>query len=128
VWLRAVEPPSAVAIFTADCLAIVLYAPEVPALAAAHVGWRGTVRGVAQAAVAALGRLGARPERLYAAIAPSIGPCCYEVDEPVTSELARAYPGRGEAWGPPRQAGRGALDLWAAHRALRREAGVCPPP
>src|SRR5712691_8431604 len=92
--LVTVEPHAPLAIFTADCLAIVLYDPEVPALAAAHVGWRGTVRGVAQAAVAALGRLGARPERLYAAIAPSIGPCCYEVDEPVTSELARAYPGR----------------------------------
>ena len=101
-----VEPHAPLAIFTADCLAIVLYDPEVPALAAAHVGWRGTVRGVAQAAVAALGRLGARPERLYAAIAPSIGPCCYEVDEPVTSELARAYPGRWEAWVTPRQAGR----------------------
>ena len=125
--LVTVERHAPLAIFTADCLAIVLYDPEVPALAAAHVGWRGTVRGVAQAAVAALGRLGARPERLYAAIAPSIGPCCYEVDEPVTSELARAYPGRWEAWVTPRQAGRVMLDLWTANEALLREAGVDPP-
>src|SRR5207249_11061002 len=84
-----------------DCLAIILYDPEVPALGAAHVGWRGTVRGAARAAVAALGPLGARPERLHAAIAPSIGPCCYEVDEPVTRELARAYPDRWKAWATP---------------------------
>src|SRR5205809_4331872 len=125
--LVTVEPRTPLAIFTADCLAIILYDREAHALAAAHVGWRGTVRGAAQAAVAALGRLGARPERLDAAIAPSIGPCCYEVDEPVTSELARAYPGRWEAWVTPRQAGRVMLDLWTANEALLREAGVDPP-
>ena len=125
--LVTVEPHAPLAIFTADCLAIILYDPEARALGAAHVGWRGTVRGVAQAAVAALVRLGARPERLHAAIGPSIGPCCYEVDEPVTSELARAYPGRWEAWVTPRRPGRVMLDLWTANEALLREAGVDPP-
>lgn len=115
------------AIFTADCLAIVLHDPGAPALAAAHVGWRGTVRGAAQAAVRALAALGARAGRVHAAIAPSIGPCCYEVDEPVTRDLARAYPGRWEAWTRPAAgAGRVMLDLWAANEALLAEAGVDP--
>src|SRR5262249_59532714 len=83
------------AIFTADCLAIVLYDPLAPALAVAHVGWRGTVRGASQAAVRAIARLGGRAGALRAAIAPSIGPCCYQVDQPVTVELARAF---GERW------------------------------
>src|SRR4030095_4869420 len=38
------------AIFTADCLAIVLYDPVARVLGLAHVGWRGTVRGATQAA------------------------------------------------------------------------------
>src|SRR3989475_7991761 len=88
--LVTVEPRAPLAIFTADCLAVILYDPEVPALGAAHVGWRGTVRGAVQAAVAALRPLRARPERLHAAIAPSIGPCCLEVVVPGSRELARA--------------------------------------
>ncbi|HZF05296.1 MAG TPA: polyphenol oxidase family protein, partial [Patescibacteria group bacterium] len=62
------------AIFTADCLAITLWDAEAGALALAHVGWRGTVKGAAQAVVSAATGLGARPARLRAAIAPSIGP------------------------------------------------------
>ncbi len=124
--LVSVEPRTPLAIFTADCLAIILYDREARALAAAHVGWRGMVRGAAQAAVAALGRLGARPERLDAAIAPSIGPCCYEVDEPVTAELERALGDRWRAWAKPSRAGHVMLDLWAANETLLCEAGVSP--
>ncbi len=113
------------AIFTADCLAIVLFDPERPALAAVHVGWRGTVRGAAAAAVRALEALGSRPARLHAAIGPSIGPCCYEVDEPVVGPLSAAHEG-WEAWTRPAGPGRFMLDLWAANEALLRGAGVDP--
>jgi YfiH family protein len=113
------------AIFTADCLAIVLVDIETPALAVAHVGWRGTVRGAGQAAVAAIVAAGARPERIYAAISPSIGPCCYEVDTPVIDAFATTYPDRSRAWmTPSRNAGHVMLDLWAANAALLEEAGV----
>jgi YfiH family protein len=114
------------AIFTADCLAIVLYDPSARALGVAHVGWRGTVRGASQAAVRALGEVGARPGSLRAAIAPSIGPCCYEVDEPVTAELARAFGERWRAWVTPSRGGHVMLDLWSANEALLVEAGVAP--
>jgi YfiH family protein len=124
--LVTVEARTPLAIFTADCLALILYDPAAHALGAAHVGWRGTVHGAAQAAVAALAPLGARPGRLHAAIAPSVGPCCYEVDEPVTRELARAYPEQWEAWAAPGRPGRVMLDLWSANEALLRGAGVDP--
>jgi len=114
------------AIFTADCLAIVLYDPSAPALAVAHVGWRGTVRGASQAAVRAIARLGGRAGSLRAAIAPSIGPCCYEVDEPVTGEFARAFGERWRAWVKPSRAGHVMLDLWSANEALLVDAGVAP--
>ncbi len=124
--LATTERGVPLAIFTADCLAIVLYDPGVPALAAAHVGWRGTVRGAAQAAVRAVESLGGRASRVRAAISPSIGPCCYEVDEPVTRQLAKAYPGRWEAWAMPAPAGHVMLDLWKANEALLEERGVDP--
>ena len=71
--LVTVERGVPLAIFTADCLAIVLYDPSARALCVAHVGWRGTVRGATQTAVRAIRDVGARPGSLRAAIAPSRG-------------------------------------------------------
>jgi purine-nucleoside/S-methyl-5'-thioadenosine phosphorylase / adenosine deaminase len=114
------------AIFTADCLAIVVYDPVAQVLGLAHVGWRGMVHGATQAVVRSVGELGGRASRLRVAIAPSIGPCCYEVDEPVTAELARAFGDRWTAWVEPSRAGHVMLDLWKANETLLREAGVAP--
>jgi YfiH family protein len=124
--LVSTSPGVPLAIFTADCLAVMLYEAEARALAVAHVGWRGTVRGAAQAAVAAMVKLGARAERLRAAIAPSIGPCCYEIDEPVVAELRRAYASLWERWVTPVRPGHWMLDLWRANEELLTRAGVPP--
>ena len=114
------------AIFTADCLAIVAYDPSAPALALAHVGWRGTVRGATQTAVKAISRVGGKAGSLRVAIAPSIGPCCYEVDEVVTAEFARAFGERWRAWTTPSRTGHVMLDLWSANEDLLIDAGVPP--
>ena len=124
--LVTAEPRVPLAIFTADCLAIVLCDPTARALAVAHVGWRGTVKGATQQAVQAVGEVGGRAGALRAAIAPSIGPCCYEVDEPVTAEFARAFGERWRAWTKPSRAGHVMLDLWSANEALLVDAGVAP--
>ncbi len=120
------ERAAPLAIFTADCLAIVLYDPSAGALAVAHVGWRGTARGATQAAVKAIGQLGGTAGALRVAIAPSIGPCCYEVDEPVTAELAGAFGERWRAWAEPSRAGHVMLDLWSASEQLLVDVGVAP--
>lgn len=125
--LVTTAPRVPLAIFTADCLAIVLADVEAPALAMAHVGWRGTVRGATQAAAAAVVAAGGRPERIRAAISPSIGPCCYEVDTPVIDAFAAAYPERWRAWVTPgRDDGHVMLDLWSANAALLEVAGIDP--
>lgn len=121
------RPGVPLAIFTADCLAIVLADVEAPALAVAHVGWRGTVRGATQAAVSAVIAAGARPDRLRAAISPSIGPCCYEVDAPVIDAFASAYPDRWRDWiTPGADIDHVMLDLWSANESLLAHAGVDP--
>jgi hypothetical protein len=114
------------AVFTADCLAVVLAEPERGALAVAHAGWRGTVAGVLGRLVQTLTeRFAVRPERLRAAIGPSIGPCCYEVDEPVVGPLRAAFPGDSGRWvtaaGLP---GKWWLDLWRANTDQLVAAGV----
>jgi purine-nucleoside/S-methyl-5'-thioadenosine phosphorylase / adenosine deaminase len=118
------DPGVAVAIATADCLAITLWDPEARVLVAAHVGWRGTVGGATQAAVGALVREGGAPRDVVAAIAPSIGPCCYEVDEPVIAELSRAYPDSWNRWVSARRPGRWMLDLWTANETILRQRGI----
>lgn len=125
--LTTTERGVPLAIFTADCLAIVAWDADAGALAVAHVGWRGTVKRAQQAAIAALGALGATPGRLRVAIAPAIGPCCYEVDEPVIGDFTRAYGAERLArWSRPSRPGHVMLDLWAANEELLLDAGVDP--
>jgi YfiH family protein len=124
--LTTTERGVPVAIFTADCLALTLWDSIARVLTVAHVGWRGTVRGATGAAVRAAVGAGARAGQLHAAIAPSIGPCCYEVDEPVLHELGAAFGRRARAWVRPAREGHAMLDLWAANEALLVEAGLDP--
>jgi len=124
--LTTTERGVPLAIFTADCLAITLWDSIARVLTVAHVGWRGTVRGATQAAVRATVEAGARAEHLHAAIAPSIGPCCYEVDEPVLREFGDAFGRRARAWFQPAREGHAMLDLWTANEALLADAGVDP--
>lgn len=69
----------ALGVKTADCVPILLYAPDVPAVAAIHAGWRGTVAGIAAVGCEGLVSLGAKPESIVAAIGPAICYDCYTV-------------------------------------------------
>jgi YfiH family protein len=124
--LATTERGAPLAVFTADCLALTLWDSIARVLVLAHVGWRGTVRGATRAAVRAAVEAGARADQLHAAIAPSIGPCCYEVDEPVWRDFHRAFGDRARAWFSPVREGHAMLDLWSANEGLLAEAGVDP--
>jgi YfiH family protein len=63
----------------ADCAPVLLADAESRVVASAHAGWRGALAGVVESAVAAMAELGARPERIVAAVGPCIGPRSYEV-------------------------------------------------
>jgi hypothetical protein len=122
--LVTTRPGLPLAVFTADCLAVAVFDPAGQRLALAHVGWRGTVKSASPAAVRALIGEGSRPGDLVAAIFPSIGPCCYEVDRPVIEPLSAAFPDRWEEWVRPAGPGKWRLDLWAANHSQLRDAGV----
>jgi YfiH family protein len=64
---------------SADCAPVLLADPEARIVAAAHAGWKGALGGIVQATVEEMQRLGARPERMVAAVGPCIGPASYEV-------------------------------------------------
>ena len=86
------DPGCVLVKLTADCVPVLLYAPDVRAVAAVHDGWRSTAARLAQKTAQALvSRYGADPKRMLAAVGPSIGPCCFEVDEPVMKIFAEAF-------------------------------------
>ncbi|MDB5445418.1 MAG: hypothetical protein JWQ97_735 [Phenylobacterium sp.] len=63
----------------ADCAPVLLADAEAGVVGAAHAGWKGALNGVVEATVARMEGLGARRERLAAAVGPCIGPDSYEV-------------------------------------------------
>ncbi len=73
------RPGLALGIVTADCAPILFADAEAGIAGAAHAGWRGAVAGVIEATIAAMIQLGARPERIAAAIGPCIAQQSYEV-------------------------------------------------
>lgn len=115
------EPGRTLGIRTADCVPIV-FADDEGRVGAAHAGWRGTVAEVAAATVAALEELGARRERIRAALGPSIGPCCFEVGEEVADAFARLVP-EAVLSAPGRKPH---VDLRLANRVLLVRAGLRP--
>jgi purine-nucleoside/S-methyl-5'-thioadenosine phosphorylase / adenosine deaminase len=109
------EQDVAMMLITADCLPVALARENgsEPALAVLHVGWRGLLEGIAEAAVAAIG-----DGRLAAVIGPGIGPCCYQVGPEVAAPF-------GERFGPAVLHG-DRLDLYTATEKALHAAGCGP--
>jgi len=129
----------------ADCVPIVLYDPVQHVIGIAHGGWRGTARGVALAAIETMrSRFDSQPRDIRASLAPSIGPCCYEVSEDVralflgqeafpdipTGEHYRGAVRESAAFSMKQRADRLAptlhLDLWETNRNQLLMAGLLP--
>ena len=82
--LVTTTPGLAVAVFTADCLGVVLHGADT--VAVAHAGWRGLASGVIEGATARMAAKGSPPATAH--IGPGIGPCCFEVGP----EVAELFP------------------------------------
>jgi polyphenol oxidase len=86
----------ALAIFSADCVPVLLFDAAAHAAASLHSGWRGTLANIVGVGLDALTSAGARSDRIQAAIGPAIGPCCFEVDADLADEFARRMPAAAE--------------------------------
>lgn len=75
--------------YAADCTLLYFYDPQERLIGLAHAGWRGAVAGMGPQMVEALVRLGSRRENIRAALAPSIGPCCFQVGPQVIKQIPR---------------------------------------
>jgi polyphenol oxidase len=73
------RPGVALGIITADCAPVLFADAEAGVVGAAHAGWRGAVAGIIEATLFEMVRLGARTDRIVAAVGPCIGQPSYEV-------------------------------------------------
>ncbi len=70
-----------VAVYTADCLPVLIADTRTKQVAAVHAGLNGALGGVVINTLRRLYSRGAAPESLLIAIGPAIGCCCYELGE-----------------------------------------------
>ena len=81
VWSRSGFFP---VIRTADCVPVIVVAPDCGVAGVFHAGWRGTCSRIVEQGVKRVrDRTGNRGSRLVAAIGPAMRQCCYEVGEEV---------------------------------------------
>ncbi|MCH3971936.1 MAG: peptidoglycan editing factor PgeF [Oscillospiraceae bacterium] len=119
------EPHVALCVYGADCVPLLFADPVHRAIGVAHAGWRGTVAGMAGEAVAAMQRsFGTEPQDLLVGIGPSIGPCCFEVDEPVAKEFLNNPRFSADTCVTKKGGGKWNIDLWEANAQVLRRAGV----
>jgi YfiH family protein len=114
----------ALGILTADCAPILLADAEAHVIGAAHAGWGGALAGVAESVVTAMERLGARRERISAAIGPCISQPSYEVGPEFRPRFVAADSANARFFHPSRREGHWQFDLpaYVAHRL--RQSGI----
>lgn len=112
----------AAAVYTADCVPVLLYDGKLKVACALHAGWKGTAAEIARRGVETMVQShGSKVSDISAAIGPSIGHCCYQVDSAVYN-VFRLYPWKKELF---REDGeRWRLDLKEANRRQLMESGV----
>ncbi|MDP4096924.1 peptidoglycan editing factor PgeF [Paenibacillus sp. P96] len=119
--------------FYADCVPLFFIDPVRRVVGLAHAGWKGTVSEIAVHMVETMvEEYGSKREDLRAAIGPSIGLCCYEVDEVVMDRimaLEADIPGN-EVWEgnvyTELGEGKWMLDLKQCNRQIMMKAGILP--
>ncbi len=114
--LLTAAPALGLAISHADCVPVIVVAlgDGGPLFAMIHAGWRGMLAGIVGQVAGELARHG----RLCAAVVgPSIGACCFAVDDSLRRRFEERFPGCGRP---------GHVDLWHCARADLEAAGVPP--
>ncbi len=111
----------------ADCVPLAFYDRAQKVIATSHAGWRGTALEIGRVTVEKMQEeFGSNPADIIAGIGPSIGSCCYEVDEPVYSAMAKiSYMPLSEIFAS-KPNGKYMLDLKLANKIILMNSGIKP--
>ena len=118
------RPGLALGIITADCAPVLFADPEAGIVGAAHAGWRGAVAGVIEATLFEMVRLGARTDRIVAAVGPCIAQRSYEVAADLRDAVVTHSPHDARFFADGSREARWQFDLPGYCAARLRAAGV----
>lgn len=111
----------------ADCTPLVFCDPVKKVIATSHAGWRGTVKEIGKVTVEKMySHFGCEPQDIIVGIGPSIGKCCYEVDDPVFNEFKKLEYLDLESIFSAKGGGKYMLNLVEANRQILINAGILP--
>ncbi|MCI4646165.1 MAG: peptidoglycan editing factor PgeF [Hyphomonadaceae bacterium] len=116
-------PGIGLCILTADCVPVLFADIEAGVIGAAHAGWKGALAGVCASTVSAMEDLGARADRIKAAIGPAIQQTSYEVGPEFRARFLAENPGNS-AWFVPGTGDRWQFDLTGYVRAQLVDLGL----
>jgi purine-nucleoside/S-methyl-5'-thioadenosine phosphorylase / adenosine deaminase len=95
-------------------------------VAAVHAGWRGTLAGIGAKMVRLLqDKYEIAAAEIEAALGPSIGACCYEVQDDVARPLLSQWGAQADS-SLERRNGKRFVDLRRLNRSILEKAGVSP--
>lgn len=117
------RPGLLLGIVTADCAPVLLADRAAGVVGAAHAGWKGAVGGVTDSTLAAMEALGARRDRIVAAVGPCIAQVSYEVDAAFRDRFVADVRGNAGFFAPGAP-GHWQFDL-ASYVAARLESAGC---
>lgn len=104
------------AVFTADCLSILLYDPVQKAIGLVHAGWRGSKDNIALKTIQLMReKFQVRAENLLVGFGPALRNCCYEVGREFKDYFPEGLSERGN---------RMYFDLSSTNKKQLLEAGV----
>lgn len=110
--------------YYADCVPIFILDPVTPAIGLAHAGWKGTALKIGAKTIAKMTKVfGTEVKNCKIAIGPSIGSCCYQVDERVKTAFKESYANTTNFFQSSKP-GHWQLNLWEANKASLMEIGV----
>ena len=119
------EPGVALVTFYADCVPLYFVDPVHRAIGLSHAGWRGTVAEMGRKTIECMTHeFGSNPADMLAAIGPSIGPCCYEVDDVVIDAVKALQLPHQETCFVEKGNGKYLLNLWEVNVQILIRAGI----
>ncbi len=119
-------PNEPLVILYADCVPVFILDRKTPAIALVHAGWRGTAAKIVTNTIEAMkAEYGTDPQQCLAAIAPSIGKCCFEVDADVAQEFISAFPDWKDLYiSASNNSGKYHINLWDINKGLLLKSGL----
>lgn len=120
-------PGICIAVSTADCVPVLVYAPDKNVVAAIHAGWRGTVKQIVAKTVEYMtAHYGCDPSLMLAGIAPSICKESFEVGDEVVEVFRATGVDMNRIMERNTRTGKAHIDLWEANRMQLLQSGLQP--